>query len=391
MEKNETQESMNKENNNKKIFIAILIVILVVAIIVGIVFLITNFLNKNTIGNTIGNIRNFGAAAEDDKYIYFKSYSEDGLLKTINRIDKNLEKEPEQLIAGSWEISGINVYNDYIYFVTLEETENLNDTINNQIHKMKIDGTEHNVINNNEFHNNCYEIYVVKDKLYYIGEDEFIYKMNLDGTEKTKMNGMSTGFIGITDKYILYNAIEGEDDEQIIVTHIMNLDGTNDRVLTGGRLYCADIIDDTIYYTDDDGHIFKIKIGETNFTMLSNITSYCVNTTSDGIYSLKYIDPELTKQAIFKMDLDGTNEKIIKRLDSTSTFLAVLDDWIIYMDETETEGIIAMVSKDGKKYQELYSIDFEKLLENINLDDVDLENLIKEYVNQTENTNTEIQ
>ena len=368
MEKDNAQESIK---NKKRIVKILLIILLILVIIAIIVFFIYKIINRKVVGNTIGNIRNFGYVAEDENYIYYMSPDEKGKLKVLNRIDKKLEKEPEQLITGDWDITGINVYKNYIYFVTLQATGISEDAVNNQIHKMKIDGSEHNVINNNEFHNSCYEIYVIEDKVYYIGEDEGIYTMNLDGSEKNKLNGTSTGFIGITDKYILYNVIEGEN--QKIVTHIMNLDGSNDKTLTGDRLYAADIVDDYIYYVDSEGHIYRVKIGESNFEMLSSITSYCVNTTSDGVYSLKYIDKELTQQAIFRMNLDGSGEEIVKKLETTSSFLAVTEDWIIYMDESNSEGIIAMVSKDGKKYQELYSLNFEKYLEN---EDIDVENFL---------------
>lgn len=380
MEEEQLEKDNTSTKSNKKIIIIVCTIILVLAIIALIAFLGIKALNGKTVGNTIGNIRNYGYAAEDDKYIYFMAPNEDGKLKTLNRIDKKLEKEPEQLYVGDFDITGINVYKDYIYFVTLESTENSEDTVNNQIHKLKIDASEHNVINNNEFHNSAYEIYVVKDKLYYIGEDEGIYTMNLDGTEKKKMDGTSTGFIGITDKYILYNKVEGQDEEQKIVTHIMNLDGTNDRILTGDRLYSADIVDEYIYYTDYEGHIYRVKIGESNFEMLSSITSYCVNATSDGVYSLKYIDEDLTQQAIFKMNLDGTEEKMIKKLETTSSFLTVTEDWIIYMDSSDTKGLIAMVSKDGKKYQELYSLDFQKYIDEL-----------LTSLNEVENTTTQEQ
>ena len=371
MEKDNTKKEIK---NNKKLKI-IIIAILAVIIVSLIIFLIIKAVNVKKVGNTVGNIRNFGYVAEDDKYIYFMSPDDKGELKALKRIDKKLEKEPEQLIAGDWDLMAINVYKDYIYFVTLSVTANEKDPVNNQIHKIKIDGSEHNVINNNEFHNSCYEIYVIKDKIYYIGADQGIYTMNLDGTSKTKIGNTSTGFVGIDDKYILYNDYKDKEKEEI-ATYIMNLDGTNSKILTGDYMYAPTVIENHVYYVDEEGHIFRMELGQTNFEMLSSITSYCVNVTEDGIYSLKFIDKELTRQGIFKMNLDGTGEKLVKELESTSTFLAVLEDWIVYMDETSSKGIIGMVSKDGKKYQELYSLDFNKFLENVDENEV-----LEEYIN----------
>lgn len=375
------KDNIKKEVKNKKKIIICLIVIFAVIILATIIFLTVKILNSSKVGNTVGNIRNFGYVAEDNKYIYFMSPDEAGNLKALMKIDKKLDKQPVQLIAGDWDLMGINVYKDYIYFITLSSTGNKNDLIDNKIHKIKKDGTEHNVINNNEFNNSCYEIYVVKDKIYYIGEDQGIYTMNLDGTSKTKLGNTSTGFVGIDDKYILYNDYKDKENEEI-ATYIMNLDGKKSEILTGDYMFAPTVVENYVYYVDEDGHIFRMELGQTNFEMLSSITSYCVNVTEDGIYSLKFLDKELTRQGIFKMNLDGTNEELVKELNSTSTFLAVLDEWIVYMDETENEGTIGMVSKDGKKYQELYSLNFDKYLESI-----DEEEILEEYINSITSSN----
>ena len=374
-------DNIKKEVKNKKKIMIPIIVILAIIGIATIIFLTVKLLNTKKVGNTIGNIRNFGYVAEDDKYIYFMSPDEVGNLKALMKMDKKLDKDPVQLIAGDWDLTGINVYKDYIYFVTLTATGNKNDVVDNKIHKIKTDGTEHNVINNNEFNNSCYEIYVVKDKIYYIGEDQGIYTMNLDGTSKAKLGNTSTGFVGIDDKYILYNDYIDKENEEV-ATYIMNLDGTDVKTLTGDYMYAPTVIKDYVYYVDKEGHIFRMQFGQSNFEMLSSITSYCVNVTEDGIYSLKFLDKELTHQGIFKMNLDGTNEELVKELESTSTFLAVLEDWIVYMDETEDEGTIGMVSKDGKKYQELYSLNFDKYLENVDENEV-----LEEYINSITTSN----
>ena len=367
MEDKQLEENIQEPKKNKKILKISLLIIGVLAVIIGIVFAVLNGINKKTVGNTIGNIRNYGYAAEDNKYIYYMAPNKTGELKTISRINKKLNKESEELISGDWDITGINVYKNYIYFVTLAVSDSSEDEIDNKIHRMKIDGTEHKVINDNEFHDSCYEIYVVKDRIYYIGEDQGIYTMALDGSKREKIAGTSTGFVGITDKYIFYNLKEGQDEDEKIVTYMMDLDGTNVKSLTGERLYAVDIVGDELYYTDEDRHIFKVKIGETNSTMLSSSIAYCLNVTSDGIYYLKYIDEE--QQALFKMDLDGNNIEKIKTLETSSTFLAVLENWVIYLDSTETDGIIAMVSKDGTKYQELYSLNYQEYIENLTSSD----------------------
>ena len=358
--KNSKSVKNKKRTINKKRLLFVLIILAILILGLGFIILRINEINKA--GNTVANIRNFGYAAEDDKYIYYRALNAEGNLYTINRINKSLKKEPEVLISGDWlDITGINVYKNNIYFVTRAESNNSeSDSIDNQIHKMKKDGTDHNVINNNDFHNSCYEIYVIKNKIYYIGTNQEICTMNLDGTDKRVIPNTENGFIGVTDRYILFNKVN--EDSQI-VTYMMNLNGSKIKEITGFRLYAPDIIGDEIYYLDDARRSFKYSLDDSKTEMLTQVGGYYTNVTSDGIYYVKFVDSNT--QGIFKRNLDGTNETELKRLNSTTDYIMVLEDWIVYMDTVYNEGteriekgIIAMISKDGKKYQELYSLEF---------------------------------
>lgn len=234
----ETKENINnkipKNNHNKKRIIIIFLLIIIVVICVIIELFLSSLEIKNeslsNVGNTIGNIRNYGYIATDNEYLYFVCPNDAGSKIGINKLKKdNLTGESEMLIEDVWEITGINCLDGYLYFVTMADSDDESDTVDNLIHKMKTDGTEHEVINDNEFNNECYEIYVINDKIYYIGTDECIYYMNLDGSNKTKLNDNATGFIGITEEYIFFNKVieddtESDDDTVNYVTYMMNID-----------------------------------------------------------------------------------------------------------------------------------------------------------------------
>ena len=51
----------------------------------------------------------------------------------------------------------------------------------------------------------CKNIYVVNDRIYYIGENYNVYSMDLFGGDRNLVSDNKTGFIGITNKYIIYN------------------------------------------------------------------------------------------------------------------------------------------------------------------------------------------
>ena len=107
--------------------------------------------------------------------------------------------------------------------------------------------SELEVLNDNELNNDCYEIYVVNDQIYYIGINAEICKMDLNGANKAVVADYGTGFLGITKDYIIYNSKTDKEDEY--VTYIMNIDGTDAKpIIEGKRIYSVNIEGKYIYY-----------------------------------------------------------------------------------------------------------------------------------------------
>ena len=147
---------------------------------------------ESKIGNTNGNINNFGYMTEDKDYLYYMCPSENGKYIGISKVSKkDLTGKQTVLVEGTWEIAGLNSYGDYIYFITLSKNQNSDgsDEVDNKIHRVNKNGNKKDeVINDNEFNNNNYKMVVVGGKIYYIGEDECIWYMDLDGKNKTRLN-----------------------------------------------------------------------------------------------------------------------------------------------------------------------------------------------------------
>ena len=66
-------------------------------------------------GNTIGNIRNYGYMAENGGWIYFVAPDENGEKMCIYKTQKN-GKNKEIILGEEWDILGLNVYKNKIYF-----------------------------------------------------------------------------------------------------------------------------------------------------------------------------------------------------------------------------------------------------------------------------------
>lgn len=263
-----------------KIIIAILAVIIVVALVA--VELVTGMFSSmitktNTIGANIGNNNvNLGWSNIQGNWIYYVSFAEDGMEVEIDKI-KTDGSDKQVLAKKDWEIYSINVVGDYLYFIAFEpagEGEEVDEETaastaypKNKIYKMSTDGEELTVINDGEFSGNTVSIYVVKDKIYYVGADYNIYTMDTNGGNRTKISDNQTGFVGVTNKYILYdNLPENPESQTDYVTYIMNLDGTNARpVINGRRLYNPNIVGDVIYYVNAENNaIHRVNVDGTN-------------------------------------------------------------------------------------------------------------------------------
>ena len=364
-EKEEVAEIKNeeeKETSKKSPKLGkILLIIFILAVICGIGYFAYTFglLDFSKEGNSIANIRNYGYMAEKGNKIYFVAPDEKGENMCIYKINKN-GKNKEILLTNQWDILSLNVIGNNLYFIAIEDTnvENEEDSVNNKIYKMKLDGSELEIINDNEFHNDSYEFYAVDNKIYYIGEDTNIYSMDLNGKNKKVLNSDETGFLGVTDKYIIFNVQEKDEEaNEKTITYSMKLDGTERKAITGERLYSVNVIGDELFYVNEEKHIYKANLVTGENTKISDTAAYNMNVSGNYIYFMNYCDEEYNI-AIYKMKLDGTNEEKLLQLDNYSTFLDVVGNKVMYMDNNDEKGVINILDGRTKKITSLYEFVF---------------------------------
>lgn len=382
----------NKFFSIRNLIILVILIVLLIAIV--------RIFNTKKVGNTIGNIRNYGYATERGRWVYFLSPNEDDSQMGIFKMKKGdkKQKSKKQIVMDSFDILSLNVNKNYIYFIAIsKDAFNENDDVDNKIYKVKTDGSDLKVINDNEFNNDCYEIYVVKDKIYYIGTDENVYKMDLNGGNRELVLDKQTGYLGITDKYIIYNDQNSEQADYI--TSIATLDGKNQRaIIENTRLYSVNIIGDYVYYTNESKQICRVKLDGTNQEMLYDTTAYNMNVSGDYIYYLNYEDEANSNYTvcIYRVKTNGKTEtpEKLKSLETYSSFIDVIDDWIIYMDSSEKEGFINLIKTNGSEEIKVYSISNETLVsdeENVVSDDEEVvegeTNVVDEQAPETDTTN----
>ena len=378
MAKKYNNDNVGKEKNKKASIKEKVFCIGAIIFVVAILLVICIFINSNKAGNTIGNIRNYGYAVEADNWIYYLAPNEDSTQIGIFKV-KNNGKDNKQIYMSEIDIVSLNVYKDYIYFIgTAPESYLEADDVDNKIYRMKTDGTGLEVLNDNELNNDCYEIYVVNDQIYYIGINAEICKMDLNGANKAVVADYGTGFLGITKDYIIYNSKTDKEDEY--VTYIMNIDGTDAKpIIEGKRIYSVNIEGKYIYYSDVDKRLFKTEIGSgVEEVVYDDIEAYNLNTNEGYAYYLNYLDPENSnyKVCLFRVKLDGSTEvpEKLKELETYSSFIDVVGDWVIYMDSSEDAGFINLVNKHGKEKEvELYRLDYDAFYESLDYSDTQVD------------------
>ena len=373
---NKEKNNINKFNKGKlnlilKIAIVIVVILIVLELTIGLgtikhaIFRLFKIESRE--GNSIGNINNLGYAAEDNKYIYYMAPSSNGQYIGINKVSKkDLSGKQTRLVEGTWEIASICSYGDYIYFVTLSQNSNGEndsnaDEVDNKIHRVNKNGNQKDeIINDNEFHNYSYKMQVVGGKVYYIGEDECIWYMDLNGKHKTRLNENASGFEAINDKYIIYNMPAFVDGKDTSITYIMDRNGKNERQINGERIFTPIIYKKHIYYLTQDRYVHRMDLDGKNDIMLSDSKIYNLNVSDNGIYYFSEVRSnktgEVTAIAIYRMDLDGKNNKKIYTLEEESTSLCLLKDWVFFLDSNDEEGRMEIISPDGNQKISLFKL-----------------------------------
>ncbi len=85
---------------------------------------------------------------------------------------------------------------------------------------------------------------------------------------------------------------------------------------------------------------------------------------------------------IYRANLDGSDNKIIKKLDTGTSFINVVGDWVLYMDSTLESGYIRIIKNDGSEEKDLYSINFMDLYNQIDNTTVDEDYITEEDSNE---------
>ncbi len=277
-------------------------------------------------------------------------------------------------VADVDSVKDFRILGDWIYYMSRKDN-------NYNIYKIHTDGTTETKINNTSDIRDSADISVVGDTIYYIGLDDGsstgtykttagIYKINTDGTGKTKVGSMTDYQhkfnLNVVGNWIYYvdgdgsksDYVSGLGDYVYLFIYRINIDGTgltkidsyyNTGSSSGpGTPPSIHIVGDWIYQLSEY-NISKTRTDGTGKTIIGNTS----NITNDADFSVvgDWIYYYASKSdnsinGIYKVRTDGTdNTKIV---DPASVEMGVVSgDWLYY-DHLD-------MSKNSKGYYDIYN------------------------------------
>ncbi len=301
----------------KKVLSLMLVIILTLTLIPT----MTLATSPKTQGNTVGNIHNSGYAAIQGEWIYYVDNSRriPGLFSTdfykmrtdgteITKLDQRLTVSSNINIVGDYvyyrgwggyvykaqhdvreatrlteySVQNIQVVNNWIYFSKRE----IGGCAEHNLYRIRTDGTGEQMLTDSDDDKRMH-VNIVGDWIYYsnVSDGHKLYKVRIDGTEKTKLNNECSWYINV--------------------------------------------IGDWIYYSDWDDvrNLYKIRTDGTNKTKLNNIHSGSINVAGEWIYYVAPPDLVSSYGALQRMRTDGTG--VTNILESAGSF-SIVGEWIYY-------------------------------------------------------------
>lgn len=356
---------MNNNVNGKKsnMIRGIIILLLILVMIMAIMLMymkkekeVADNSTSESTGNSTGNISNFGYSVGNDEFIYYVAPNEEMTSTNIYRTSIDSD-DTKLLFEGGYDIRSLNVIDDKIYFINVKIQESSDEAEDiqtyNEICKMNVDGSNAVVINDTQVTSTAFDMYIMKNEIYYVGDDLNVYKMNLDGKNRIMVQETEAGFLTMNEKYIIYNKENPETGEYI--TYINEFCRNNERAINGQEIYNPCIYGENIYYIDIDQQMVKISLNDGQEEILDDDFVYNINPYNDQIFYLKKeftenydMDDELSSEeneniGIYKLNLANGESSLVKEISHYTSFINVVNGYVYYMDIDNSYTYIKLV------------------------------------------------
>ncbi|NMM64745.1 DUF5050 domain-containing protein [Clostridium sp. P21] len=232
-------------------------------------------------------------------YIYYAKYDKVYSDKfSIYKINKNgTGKESIGNAHGMY----LFVKDNWLYYANLDD--------GSKIYKMGTDGSSKQLLCEDSAEN---YMNVVGDWIYYCdNENNNLYRIKLDGSEKQKLNNAKTRNISIAGNYIYYTAMD-ENDNGLL--YKMKLDGSESKMLSDVDCSTAlEVHDDYIYCCGFNSNgIYRIKTDGTGYEQISkNKSVISLYVAGNWIYYVDFMSGNKSTK-LHRMKLDGSLDNTVE-------------------------------------------------------------------------------
>lgn len=231
--------------------------------------------NINAEGNSLANINNFGLASVQGGFIYYSNYSDNQNLYKMKADGSSNTK-----LNSDGGVSHINVLGDWIYYSG-------ND---GKLYRMKVDGSQKSIFINEE----VYFSYVTADFIYFYSNGS-LNRMKLDGSARTSIIASADQW----NYYISGGFVYYIDNGKLLK---VKTDGTQNTTIINGDVDQLAVSGNNIYFVNYEQKLYKTGLDGKVKVQITDDKVRNINLSGNWIYYINASD----ESNVYKVALDGT-------------------------------------------------------------------------------------
>lgn len=200
--------------------------------------------------------------------------------------------------------------------------------------------------------------------VYYISNESSIYKVKVDGSEKTILfeeNKVLFNSINLAGGWIYFSSISTDENHKITSGGIYKIktDGKEKVKLCPAVANYLYVAGDWLYYINmdnDHSNLERIKIDGSEKTKISEEIKGYYSISGDFIYYILSEDKNndgYFESTLCRIKTDGTGLTRVSLKDSVRSDIQVLGDWVYYGINSK---VVGSMDKEGDDHTKLYKI-----------------------------------
>lgn len=184
--------------------------------------------------------------------------------------------------------------------------------------------------------------------LYYSNwsDQHYLYRINCDGTEKTKISSQPVSALTSANNLLVYST-RGYSSEAAGIYTLSATNPTTPQKLADDPAENLIVDAEWIYYLNaaDQYRIYKIRTDGTGRRKVANEQAVFMALAQNTLYYSNAAD----NQKLYAMSLDG--RQITKLIDNSVGFINSIDDWLYYTDSSDHHALYRMHTTKRSKQQ----------------------------------------